>query len=267
MKRRIDVDKLGLLRRKKRRRRILLIAALSVLLLSGAFFAVSRTGFFRALLTPISFVARLVNPVELKEEEGRLNVLILGLDTRGGTGLMNTDTILVGSISTLEGDPALISIPRDFWMNLSPYGSGRINSAYSRGGTQKDGSFDEEKGVAFAASKIEEVLGIKIPYWVVVDFEGFEQIIKTLGGIEVCVEKAFDDYSYPVPGREAAYPISSRYERLHFDAGCQKMDGTTALKYARSRMGNNDEGNDFARARRQQNVILGVKNKIFSLDL
>jgi len=267
LNRRIDIDKIGFLRRKKRRRRILIIAVLSVLLLSGVVFAVSRTGFLRALLAPVSFVARLVNPIELKEEEGRINVLVLGLDTRGGTGLMNTDTILVGSFSVLEGEPAMVSIPRDFWMNLSPYGYGRINAAYSRGGTQKDGSFDEEAGVAFAGAKIEEILGIKIPYWVVVDFEGFEQIIGTLGGVEICVEKTFDDYSYPVPGREAAHPVSSRYEHLHFDAGCQAMDGPTALKYARSRSGTNGEGSDFARARRQQKVILAVKDKVFSLDL
>ncbi len=101
----------------------------------------------------------------------------------------------------------------------------------------------------------------------IVDFTGFKEIIDTLKGIEVCVEHTFDDNSYPIPGKEAAIPLSARYEHLHFDAGCQTMDGETALKYSRSRMGTAGEGSDFARVRRQQKVILAVKDKIMSLSL
>ncbi len=255
-------------RKKRLRRKRLLVFSLALLLIVGlGILVVSRVGILQAIFAPISFVARLVNPVQLKEVDGRVNVLVLGLDTRGARGLMNTDTIFVGSFSTVEGDPVLISIPRDLWVNLSPYGYGRINSAYSRGGTQKDGTLKEEQGVTFVKSKVEEILGIEIPYWVLVDFEGFKQIVDTLEGIEVCVERAFDDYAYPIPGKESAKPLSARYEHIHFDAGCQKMNGDTALKYARSRTGSNSEGSDFARVRRQQRVILGVKNKLLSLDL
>ena len=133
--------------------------------------------------------------------------------------------------------------------------------------TQKDGSFDEGEGAEFAKGKIEGVLGIPIHYFAVIDFEGFKEVIETVGGVEVCVERAFDDYSYPVPGHESDPIISRRYEHLHFNSGCQLMDEETALKYARSRTGTNGEGNDFARVRRQQNVIMGVKDKIFSLNL
>uniref|UniRef100_A0A832E0N5 LytR family transcriptional regulator n=1 Tax=candidate division WWE3 bacterium TaxID=2053526 RepID=A0A832E0N5_UNCKA len=249
------------------RRRTLLVVLLAVLLLAGGVFALSRIGFFQSLLAPVSFIVNLGKPASLQEVEGRVNALILGLDTRGGGGLMNTDTILVGSISMVGEDPALISIPRDFWTNLAPYGYARINVAYSYGRTQKDGTFDEEKGIAFAKSKVEEILGIRIPYWVLVDFEGFKEIIDTLGGVEICVERAFDDYSYPVPGRESDPVISRRYEHLRFEAGCQVMDGETALKYARSRSGTGGEGSDFARMRRQQKVIFAVKDKVLSLNL
>lgn len=264
--RQVDLDLVKKRRRRFRRRFFVFgLIFLGTAVLGGFLFF--RTEMIRAVFTPISFVARLVSPVELKEADGRVNALILGLDTRGSGGLMNTDSILVGSFSSVEGKPVLISIPRDLWVNLSPYGYGKINAAYSRGGTQSGGKFDEEKGVKFAKDKIEEILGIDIPYWVVVDFEAFRQIINTLGGIEVCVERAFEDYAYPVPGKEAADVISDRYEYLSFKAGCQKMNGETALKYARSRTGTNGEGSDFARVRRQQRVVLGMKDKLLSINL
>jgi len=257
MNRLIDLDALKPKRRFKRRK--LLILLMVVLALGGGLFALSRTPLGQSLLEPVSFVARLINPIKLKEVDGRVNVLVLGLDTRssGWSGL--TDTILVGSISPLEGDPALVSIPRDFWTDRSPYGQGKINTAYNYGGTQKDGKFDAQKGVEFSKSKIEGVLGIKIPYWVVVNFEGFREVIDTLGGIHVNVERAFQDCAYPTP--------DYGYKCISFKAGRQLMDGKTALEYARSRTGTNGEGSDFARVRRQQNVILGVKNKVFSANL
>ncbi|MDP1710573.1 MAG: LCP family protein [candidate division WWE3 bacterium] len=267
MNRRLDLDyrKKPIFRRI--RRRTLLLILLGVLLLGGGTWALFQTSFVQSLLAPISFIVNLSKPVSLQEVDGRVNVLVLGVDTRGSGWSGLTDTILVGSISPLEGKPALISIPRDFWVNLSPYGQGKINTAYNYSGTQKDGKFDAQKGVEFSKSKIETVLGVQIPYWVVVNFEGFKEIIDTLEGIEVCVEKSFDDYKYPVPGKENDPVILRRYERLHFNAGCQTMNGEVALKYARSRSGTNGEASDFARVRRQQNVIRGVKEKILSLNL
>lgn len=243
----------------------LVIGVLVFLIALGAVFA--KIGFWSS----VSFVADIVAPTQLKQTDGRVNALILGLDTRpagnAAGGSLNTDTILIGSISATGGDPALISVPRDFWANLAPYGWGKINSAYYYGGTQKDGSFDEAKGVEFAKAKIEEILGIPIHYYAVIDFASFKEVIDTLGGVNICVEQAFDDYLYPVEGKENAPIISQRYEHLHFNAGCQLMDGETALKYSRSREGTNGEGNDFARARRQQKVILAVKDKLSSLNL
>lgn len=257
---------------KRIRRRTVLLTLLGILLLGGGAWALLRTDFVQALLAPISFIVNLGKPVSLQEVDGRVNALILGLDSRTDSFQGLTDTILIGSISVAEGKPALISIPRDFWVTLPvalSCGNNKINVAYNCGGGayQANTHFDREKAANFARNKIEGILGITIPYWVVVDFGGFKEIINTLEGIKVCVETTFDDYAYPVPGRESAHPVSSRYEHLHFNAGCQTMSGETALKYARSRTGTNGEGSDFARVRRQQNVILGVKDKVISLNL
>lgn len=259
MNRRLDLDyrKKPIFRRI--RRRTLLLILLGVLLLGGGAWALFQTSFVQLLLAPISFIVNLSKPVSLQEVDGRVNVLVLGLDTRssGWSGL--TDTILIGSISPLEGEPALISIPRDFWVDLSPYGQGKINTAYNYSGTQKDGKFDANKGVEFSKAKIESVLGIKIPYWVVVNFEGFKEVIDTLGGIDVIVGAAFQDCEYPTPDYKTTC--------ISFKSGPQVMDGEKALEYARSRMGTNGEGGDFARARRQQKVILAVKDKVMALNL
>jgi LCP family protein required for cell wall assembly len=109
-----------------------------------------------------------------------------------------------------------------------------------------------------------ELLNTKINYYVRVDFDGFADIIDELGGIEIEVENTFDDYSYPAAGQQDNPDYYARYEHLHFDSGRQTMNGTTALKYARSRHAYGIEGSDFARAKRQQLVLEAVKNKLLS---
>ncbi|MCK5320117.1 LCP family protein, partial [Candidatus Parcubacteria bacterium] len=97
-----------------------------------------------------------------------------------------------------------------------------------------------------------------------VDFEAFVNLVDELGGVNVYVENNLDDYRYPVAGNEDAEDYESRFKHLHIEKGWQTMDGGLALQYARSRHGINGEGSDFARAKRQQNIILAVKNKLFN---
>jgi len=83
------------------------------------------------------------------------------------------------------------------------------------------------------------------------------------------VEREFDDYKYPIPGKEnddcgGDLEYRCRYEHLHFDAGWQSMNGERALKYIRSRYAEGEEGTDFARSRRQQRLLLAVKNKLLT---
>src|SRR3989344_1517126 len=264
LRRQVNFDQFKTIRRKKRLRTLILSFVL-LLVLGGAAYGVYRTG----LLQTVSFVARLINPVQLKETDGRVNVLILGLDTRGENWSGLTDTILVGSFSPTEGDPVMISLPRDFGVKMDcpiALGAKKINAAYNcGGGAYSSGKFDQEKAVNFAKAKVEEVLGIQLPYYTVVNFGGFKEIVDTLGAINVCLEEAFTDNAYPIPGRENALPVYTRYEVVKFSAGCQTLSGDRALKFARSRHGT--ANGDFDRARRQQQVIMAVKDKIMSLNL
>jgi len=96
-----------------------------------------------------------------------------------------------------------------------------------------------------------------------VDFTGFEKIIDDLGGVKINVENTFDDYKYPILGAEDA-PWDQRWEHLHIEKGKQVMNGQLALKYVRSRYAEGEEGSDYARAQRQQLVLLAFKDKILS---
>ncbi|MFW5720546.1 MAG: LCP family protein, partial [Candidatus Dojkabacteria bacterium] len=97
-------------------------------------------------------------------------------------------------------------------------------------------------------------------YGVMINFNGFIKVIDTLGGVTVNVPNGFSDYQFPNSS-------DTGYDPVHFNAGTQKMDGLTALKYARSRKGNNGEGSDYARARRQQIVMNAVKEEFMNSSL
>ncbi len=124
--------------------------------------------------------------------DGKVNVLLLG--NAGGThaGPQLTDSIIVASYDLKTQKATLISIPRDFWLDNI---GAKINTAYEIG--QKDGM-----GLNYAEGKIGEVLGIPIQYGVRIDFSGFAKAIDIVGGIEVDVAKTFDDYNYPIEGKE-----------------------------------------------------------------
>lgn|SRR3989344_3182309 len=232
------------------RRRYILVLFLAVSVLVGMFFTASVFGFFN----PISIVAN-VSGMGFREADGRTNILLLGSDkrTQGTTTSVLTDTILVASIGTVEKNVVLISLPRDLWVEAPSGYRSKINAVYAYGGS------DEMTKV------VENVLGIPIHYYAVVDFRLFKDVIDILGGIRVTVDRAFDDFYYPVEGKENA-SLAERYETVHFSAGTQTMNGDIALKYVRSRKGNNDEGTDFARSKRQQKVIMAIKDRALSLD-
>jgi LCP family protein required for cell wall assembly len=132
-------------------------------------------------------------------------------------------------------------------------------------------AFAEAKNPGSGGLAISQALGdiLKMPidYYVRMDFDGFVNIIDELGGIEVYVDNTLDDKSYPILGMEDAEDYYSRYETLYIPEGWQKLDGSLALKYVRSRHAYGVEGSDFARSRRQQKVIEAAKDKFLSKNV
>ncbi len=191
-----------------------------------------------------------------KDPTGKFtNVLLVGLDTRENTGLLNTDTIIMASYNYNTNNITLLSIPRDFHVEIEEGVSWyvRINSIYNAAEQEEEGA-----GIIALQDTVERVTGQEIQYYAMVDFKAFVEIIDTLGGVDVNVENSFTDY---------LYPLGDGYQTVSFEAGPQTMDGETALIYSRSRHSlQNNEGSDFARAKRQQKVIIALKDKLLSSE-
>ncbi len=217
----------------------------------------SDHGFFSniSLVSQIKHLAESSSKQLIGEENDRINILLLGVGGANHQGGNLADTIILVSIKPSIEEVSMVSFPRDLVVPIEGHGRGKINSVNAYAEIKEKGS-----GALATAQTLEGLLGISIPYYARVDFQGFSEVIDEFGKIKVYVERPLDDYSYPVQGNEDA-DWDSRFEHLHIEEGWQEMDGSLALKYARSRHSSGIEGSDFARAKRQQKIIEAVKNK------
>jgi len=182
----------------------------------------------------------------------RVNILLLGVDKRAQEqGPSRTDTMIVLTIDPKSLTAGMLSIPRDLWVSIPGYAEGRINTAHFIG------EVDDYPGggPALAKKTVQYTIGIPIHYYIRINFEGFEKLIDAIGGITIDVQESIHDDQYP----DGHYG----YITVDIPAGVQHMDGKTALQYARTRHG----GTDFARARRQQQVIKAIRDKALRLDI
>ncbi|MBI3572602.1 MAG: LCP family protein, partial [Candidatus Kerfeldbacteria bacterium] len=186
------------------------------------------------------------------ENDDRVNILLLGIGGPGHDGPYLTDTMIVASYKPSTRQLSLLSIPRDLVVNIPGYDYRKINNVLSFG---RDIKYPGG-GETLTTKVVSDLLGIPIQYYARVDFKGFAEVIDQVGGVNVTVDQAFTDSQYPTE--------NYGYQTVWFKAGPQQMNGDLALKYSRSRHGNNGEGSDFARARRQQKVIFGLKERLLS---
>ncbi len=188
-----------------------------------------------------------VDPSTLRGEgDGRVNIMLLGIDDAADL----SDSIMLVSIDPVASDVAILSVPRDLWVDIPGFGSAKINAAHAFG----ERYAREGGGPALAKEVLEDVLDVPIHYYGRVNFEGFEEAIDLVGGVEIEVEEDIVDFSYPNESNGGFDPFIMR-------SGLQHMDGETALKYARSRYSTSD----FDRSRRQQQILAALKDKVLSL--
>ena len=194
-------------------------------------------------------------PAPLPSDE-RINVLLLGIDRRGGKGWgYRTDTIIIVTVDPVQKTAGMLSIPRDLQVSIPGNGDDRINTANVWGyNNDYPGG-----GPALLKRTIETNFGIPIDYYIMADFQAFVEIIDTLGGIDVSVPTTLHDTKYPDPKPGDLYA----FKTVHFDPGWQHMNGTRALEYARSRMSTSD----FDRAKRQQLILVAIRDRALSLNL
>lgn len=224
---------------------------------------VSLINFFQERRIITSFLTNLIagKNIQLKNFEGRTNFLLLGIPGKEHDGIDLTDTMIFVSVDTQKNDILMLSIPRDIWLESL---KDKINTAYHYGEEKKEGG-----GFVLAAASVEEVVGQLVHYVVMIDFEGFKQIIDLVGGIEVEVEEAFVDEKFPITGKENDLcggdpEYKCRYETVRFEKGLTYMDGELALKFVRSRNAEGAEGTDFARGKRQQKVLEALLKKMLT---
>lgn len=184
--------------------------------------------------------------------KNRVSILLMGIDQRcDEEGPAHTDTMMVLTIDPVGLSAAMLSLPRDLWVEIPNFGVDRINQANYYGEIYEYPG----GGQALAVQTVEALLGVPIDYYVAVNFDAFVEVVDLIGGIDIDVPEAIDDPDYP----DQCYG----YDPFSIAAGEQQLDGEAALKYARTRA---TFGGDVDRAGRQQAVILAVRQKIFDLN-
>lgn len=181
---------------------------------------------------------------------GTTNILLLGSDQPvGDNGVKRTDTMIIVSINREGPTASMISLPRDLYVYIPGGSMNRLNTAMSLG------------GVNLLKQTILYNFGVPIHYFAQVDFEGFEEVVDAVGGIEVAVSCHFKDWRIKSPELD---PEDEDNWYVHeLEPGIYEMDGETALWYARSRL----MSNDFDRGRRQQQILRALLNQGVQLDL
>jgi LCP family protein required for cell wall assembly len=179
----------------------------------------------------------------------RITILVMGLDYRdweSGTGSPRTDSMMLVTLDPVARTAGMLSIPRDLWVEIPGFEHNRINTAYFLGESYNlPGG-----GPELAMKTVENVLGVPVDYYAVIEFSAFERMIDEIGGIEVLV-----------PERVKISPLGRQSRWL--EAKAYLLDGPEALAYARARK---TEGGDFDRAERQQQVVLAVRDRVLELN-
>ncbi|MDI6813558.1 MAG: LCP family protein [Desulfitobacteriaceae bacterium] len=172
---------------------------------------------------------------DVEVDAGRgFTVLLVGVDNRPGEGnISNTDTLILANYMPTAKRLALLSVPRDTQITYPGFGKQKINAAARLG-----------KGLKSTVKITENLLGQTINGYIKVNFAGFKEIIDTLGGITLTVEK--DMY----------YNTGDKVDGIiNLKKGTQRLSGTQALQYARFR---HDNLADISRTMRQQAVIKAI---------
>jgi len=208
------------------------------------------------------------------------NYLLLGSDSRSGLsaaqqgqfgtnqdigGTTRADTIMLVHTDPASKKAVVVSFPRDLWVNIPDHGMNKINAAFE-GGVSGGGP-------QLMAKTVTALTGIPIDHYLYVDLQGFQDVVNTLGGVDMCIPA----YNVNTPGwvtapdanggetqeyvNEAGH-IVDPFTGLDVVPGCQRLDGTQALAYVRSRHLPCDLIPDFARIGRQQQFMRAVINQM-----
>lgn len=175
------------------------------------------------------------------EEDRITRVIILGVDRRADD-VGRSDTLMVASVREEDEKGALLSLPRDTRVDIKGYGYDKLNHAYAYGGHE------------LSKSTVEQLLGVPIDRYIIIDTKAFERIVDAVGGVDIDVEKRM---YYEDPWDDNGGLVIDLYP------GEQHMDGQRAIQYVRYRDGEGDLG----RIRRQQKFMKALLAQVLSPDI
>lgn len=193
---------------------------------------------------------------------GGTNILLIGVDERPDHPEegVRSDTLILVHLDAMGRWVSLLSIPRDTQVDLLDIGTTKINVAYGQGYVRAEelygaGTTPQQGGMALAAQTVEDFLGLhergmRVDYTAQVNFDGFIYVIDALGGVTIDVPTLIVDDAYPTPDYGTM--------RVEFQPGPTRMDGQTALIYARTRHADSD----FGRSQRQQQVMHAMVSEL-----
>lgn len=189
----------------------------------------------------------------------RTNLLVMGYGGSGHDGAYLTDSMLVVSLLPQNHHTSLVSVPRDLWVQNPPNSGNytKLNAVYT---VASNGNQNPVAGGDAAAKKISLITGMDVKYWMTINFQGFRELIDSIGGIDVYVPDSFTA-NYPANDDPA---INASWIKISFHKGMQHMNGETAIRYARARyvLDNLAEGTDFARSARQMIIVKAALAKV-----
>ncbi|MGP9694533.1 LCP family protein [Brachybacterium sp. AOP25-B2-12] len=226
-------------RRRRRRRALIALSVVGALVLAGC---VAVGGYIYSLQNAFTSQAtRVAVPTSTLPRGGGANYLLLGSDRRDpeaaqaeGVVGQRSDVMMLVHVSEDRRSVHVISFPRDLDVEIPGHGRDRINAALAYG------------GVPLATETVSAYTGVPIDHVALIDFDGIQGLVDSLGGVDVVVDQSFEG------------------DGIQFTAGVQHMDGATALTFVRQRK-QLAEG-DFARNRHQQALLSAILGKIISGD-
>jgi LCP family protein required for cell wall assembly len=188
---------------------------------------------------------------------GTTNILLLGSDVDLDDGIGRTDTMIIVAINRDGPTASMVSLPRDLYVYIPGWEMNRLNTALGHG------SSVGYPGGAIAQLKdtILYNFGVPIHYYAQIDFEGFQQGVDVMGGVEIAVSCELRDWRLKSPGLDIQ--VEENWEMFTLSPGVHLMDGDMALWYARSRLSTSD----FHRGRRQQQLLRSILNQAVDLNM
>ena len=270
------------------------------LVIVGALLMIAAGGTFVVKDAVFGFATRSVHKEDLLPVEsdkrvtvsGAKNILLIGIDPRPNQNpndAVRADSILILHIPASHDMAFLISIPRDTWVSIPKYNNGKrtygggkakINGAYAEGGFELTGKEQRKHGTTLLAATIKQNWGITFDAAAIVDFVGFQEVVKVLGGVDMYVDQrtvsvhighdAQGNYKVPFEQRDAPNGGTQLIPNkgvtpVVYEVGYQHLEPWQALDFVRQR--ETLPNSDYDRQRHQQQFIKALLKKIASKEV